>query len=124
MGCVIRQEGVTIVRLGPSYDSLDDRALEEFGGMLLAEATYAEPPQLVLDFLQTTHIGSSFIELLVRAWKRLNQRNGTMVLCSVQPFCREVLQITRLDSLWTMYPTEEEAVSALSRRGSEGGSAA
>ncbi len=113
MGSVTRQNGVTIIELGPSYDSLDDRELEDFGGLLLAEATHADPPWLVLDFSQTTLIGSSFIELLVRAWKRLRQREGAMALCNLQPFCEEVLQVTRLDTLWGTFATREEAMKAV-----------
>jgi len=112
---VSRQQGVTILELGPSYDSLDDSSLEEFGGALLDEAAHAEPPRLILDLSHTSYIGSSFLELLVRAWKRIRGRGGAMALCGVQPFCVEVLQITRLDSLWTIYPTRSEAVAAVAR---------
>lgn len=115
MSCTIREDDVTIIELDPSYDSLDDRVLDEFGGMLLSEAAHADPPRLVLDFSRTTFIGSSFIELMVRAWRRLQQRNGSMVVCGVQPFCLEILQITRLTSIWNVYPTRREAVDAMRR---------
>jgi anti-anti-sigma factor len=55
-----------------------------------------------------------FIELLVRAWKRLKQRGGNLVLCELQPFCAEVLQTTRLDTLWEIYQTRSDAVRGLS----------
>jgi anti-anti-sigma factor len=111
MNRVIDQRGVTVIELGPRYESLDQAALMEFGGLLLSEATHAEPPRLVLDLRQTAYIGSSFIELLVRAWKRLKSRNGTMVLCGVQPFCAEVLETTRLDNLWPIHTTRGEALA-------------
>jgi len=113
MSCVVREDEITIVELDPSYDSLDDQVLAEFGGVLLSEAAHADPPRLVLDFSRTTFIGSSFIELLIRAWKRLQQRSGTMVLCGVQPLCLEILEVTRLTSIWRIYPTRQEAVESL-----------
>ncbi len=113
MSRVIREDDVTIIELDSSYDSLDDVALEEFGGMLLSEADCADPARLILDFSRTNFIGSSFIELMVRAWKRIQQREGVMVLCEVQPLCREIFQITRLDSIWRIYPTRSEALAAL-----------
>lgn len=125
MSNVIRQSGVTVVQLGPEYESLDDEAVREFGELLLTEATHADPPRLVIDLSETDYISSSFLEVLVRAWKRIKQRGGVMVLCAVQDFCVEVLQITRLNSLWPRYPTREDAVNALKTASDEGdGSAA
>lgn len=113
MNRVIRESDVTVIELGPSYDSLDDEALSEFGGTVLDEAAHAEPPWVLLDLSGTSYIGSSFIELLVRAWKRLQQRGGALALCGVQPFCREVLNITRLDSLWPIYANRGDAIAAI-----------
>ena len=113
MSRVIRDRDVTIIELGPSYDSLDEAALTETGGVLLGEAVHAEPPTLLLDLSGTRFIGSRFIELLVQAWKRLGQRGGVMALCGVQPFCSEVLHTTKLDTLWRSYVTRDEGVAAL-----------
>lgn len=115
MSHITQSQGVTIIELGTSYDSLDERSLEEFGEVLLAEATYADPPCLILDLSRTAFIGSSFIELLVQAWKRLKQRRGHMALCALQPFCAEVLRIARLDTIWPIYPSRSEALAAMLR---------
>jgi anti-anti-sigma factor len=114
MSDLIREQDVTILQLDASYASLDDVSLEKLGEVLLSEATYAEPPRLLLDLSRTQFIGSRFIELLVRAWKRLKMRGGSMALCGVQPFCAEVLRVARLDTLWTSYATRGEAIVALS----------
>jgi len=74
----------------------------------------------VLDLSETKFIGSRFIGLLVRSWKRVRDRQGRMVLCSLQPFCREALENTRLlNTLWTTHPTRAEALQALSSSESE-----
>jgi len=112
---VIRQGDVTIIELGPSYESLDEDTLEEIGGLLLTEATVADPPRVVLDLSRTTYLGSTFIELLVRAWKRLRERGGTLVLCGLQPYCQEVLQISRLDTLFEILPTRDQAAASASK---------
>ena len=110
---VSRQQDVTIVELGPSYESLDKGAIAEMGDVLLNQATEAEPPRMVLDLSETNYIGSAFVELLVRVWKRLTQRGGTMALCGLRPFCTEVLRVTRLDRLWNAFPTRDQAVAAV-----------
>ncbi len=111
-----QQQGVTIIALGPSYDSLDVDALDELGSVLLTTCATVEPPLIVVDASRTSFIGSTFIEILVRAWKRLSQRGGTMVLCGVQPFCAEVMRVTRLDTLWPTCATLQEAVAVASRQ--------
>ncbi len=110
---VIQDNGVTIVELGPSYAALDYEVLQDLGEVLLSQATYAEPPAVIVDMSATAYIGSSFIELLVRAWKRLKHRHGSMALCALQPFCREVVRVARLDSVWPIYATRGEAMTAL-----------
>jgi anti-sigma B factor antagonist len=111
-----QQQGVTIIRLGSSYDSLDMDALDELGSVLLTTAATVDPPKIVIDASQTSFIGSTFIEILVRAWKRLGERGGSMVLCGVQPFCAEVMRVTRLDTLWPTRATLEEAIAAAINR--------
>ena len=113
---VSRQNDVTVVELGPRYESLDEAAVEEMRERLLAEASGADPPRVVVDLSKTDFIGSMFIELLVRAWKRLTERGGTLALCGLQPFCTEVMQATRLDTLWKTYPTREEAITGIQQQ--------
>jgi anti-anti-sigma factor len=110
---ILREGKATIVVLGLGYDSLDDASLQEFGEQLLREAEQADPPCLVLDLGRTDYIGSRFVEALVRVWRRLKQRGGTLALCGVQPFCLEVLKVTRLDQVWAVYPSRREAIEAI-----------
>ena len=110
---VSRQGDVTVIELGSSYESLDDRVLGEIRGVLLSQAMESDPPRMVLDLSGTDYIGSAFIELLVRVWKRLTERDGTMVLCGLRSFCAEVLHVTGLDGLWKSFPTQDQAVAAL-----------
>lgn len=113
MSCSVRQDDITIIICGSSYDSLDEDALEECGGLMLTESSHIEPPLMVLDMTETEFIGSTFIELMLRSWKRLKERGGSMAICGANPFCVEVLQITRLTTLWKIYPNRQDAVVAL-----------
>lgn len=114
---VIYQNGITIVELESQYDSLDDESLEQLSHVLLEAVSGPRRPVLLLDFSKTRFIGSTFIGLMVRVWKRIRDRDGQMGLCCLAPFCRETLVIARLyDTLWTSYATREEALSTLSCR--------
>jgi anti-anti-sigma factor len=113
MARVTRDQNVTVVETDGNYPSLEAMKLEEFGGMLLSEASHAEPPLLVLDLTATGFIGSSFIELLIRALKRIRERGGSFVLCGLQPFCLDILQTARLDQVFPRYSTREMAIAAI-----------
>jgi anti-sigma B factor antagonist len=111
---VTQEHGVTIIELGPSYAALEYDALQECGEILLAQAADVQPARLILDMSQTTFVGSSFIELLVRAWKRIKRRDGSMALCGLQPFCLEVIKVSRLDTIWPIYADRAEAMREMS----------
>ena len=110
---LVQENGVTILSSGPTYTGLEHEALQEFGDVLLSQVSQTTPPRFVIDMAETEFIGSSFIELLVRAWKRVKSRNGTMALCAVRPFCHEILRISHLDTIWSIYATREEAIKAV-----------
>lgn len=111
---IVREDGVTVVSLGPEYENLNDTELDELKGALLNAATQAEPPVVVLDLSNLKFFGSAFIEALFRAWNQLNARpGGRMSLCGLSDYSREVVEITHLDQLWNVFETREEAVRAL-----------
>lgn len=110
---VSRQQNVTIVEAEGNYPSLAVERLEEMGRVLLGEATRAEPPLLILDLAATGFVGSSFIELMIRAMKRVRERGGAFALCQVQPFCLDILKTARLDQVFLRYATRDEAIAAM-----------
>ena len=111
---IFQQDGVTIVELDERYDSLDDDSIKRLSSALLEVATHSDPPVILLDLSNTRLIGSRFIGLLVRVWKRIQDRKGRMGLCCVPPFCREALVTTRLyDTLWGAYETRDEGIAVL-----------
>lgn len=109
------QNGVTVIQLGPDYESLDEHLLTDLRTALFACVDKADPPRVVIDLSHTTFFGSAFIEILVKIWKLLTDREGgDFAVSGLTPNCAEVLQVTHLDSLWKIYKTREEAVNALS----------
>ena len=89
-----RENDVTIVSLDAEYDALDQARFDQARDLLLAQTQAADPPFIVVDASRTAYMGSAFIEVLFRCWKRTRQRGGRLVLCGLQPFCAEVLRHT------------------------------
>jgi anti-anti-sigma factor len=65
---------------------------------------------IVLDFQQTAYYGSSALGFFVRLWKRVSRRHGRMAFCNLSPQEKEILRLTRLDSLWLICGSREEAM--------------
>lgn len=107
------QGPVTVCVLDKAYDSLDTAQVDEFNRCLCEAVDQAEHPLFVIDLSHTNFIGSTFLEVLFRVWKRLQQRDGRMALCGLSEFCQEVLHTTRLDTLWSSFETRPAAVEAM-----------
>jgi len=111
---ITRELGVTVIAIGPEYENLTDAELESLKSGLLSTAVEADPPLVVLDLSRMRYFGSSFIEALIRVWNHLNARpGGRMSLCGLTSNCREVVGLTHLDQLWSVFETREEAVRSL-----------
>lgn len=107
------QDGVTVIHLGREYESLDESLLEELRAAILDVAETADPPKVVLDLAHTKFFGSAFIEVMFRAWKRVDARGGTFALSGLTRYCAEIVEVTHLDRLWKVYATRDMAVAAL-----------
>ena len=111
---VTSEAGVTIVTLGPEYENLEESELETLKVALLEVAERAEPPIIVFDLSHLRFFGSALIEALFRAWNHVKARpGGRLSLCGLTGYCREVVEITHLDQLWSIFETRAEAVSSL-----------
>lgn len=108
------QNGVTVIALGEEYENLDERVLEELRDVILKVVEDADPPRIVLDLSKTKFFGSSFIELIFRAWNRSHTKpDGEFVLSGLTEYCREVIAITHLDQLWKLFDDVPSAVAAI-----------
>lgn len=112
----IREGNVTIVVFGSELRQLDELNVGDIGRKLVAIAESVPHPCLVLDMSTTEFFGSSFIEALFRAWKKLNVKpSAKFAIAGLQPYCREVLEVTHLDKLWNLFDTRAAAVAAFSQ---------
>jgi anti-anti-sigma factor len=61
-----------------------------------------------IDFLRSTALG-----FFVTLWKRVESHGGRMAFCNMPPRAKDILRATKLDRLWDIYPSREEAIEAL-----------
>ena len=106
---------VTVAMIGPEFDTIDEQALQHVSEFLLGLAADDGLKRLVIDLSETSFFGSGLLAIILRVYSRLQHRHGRLALCGLQPHCREVLQTTRLDTLWPIYETRSEGIAGLSR---------
>ena len=111
-----RDGKVTIVVCGDEMKHLDEVNVAEIGQKLLQVAESLPYPLMILDLHATEFFGSSFIESLFRVWKKLNLKPAAKFgLAGLQPYCREVLEVTHLDRLWPLFDDREAAAEAFNK---------
>jgi anti-sigma B factor antagonist len=60
-------------------------------------------------------IDSSGVGLLVRVLTRTQNANGKLALCAVSPKIREILRVTKLNTIFDAYEAEVDAIAGLYR---------
>ena len=108
----IRDGEITILEFGDGLERLGEDVMSGVA-KALKEAGEAEVPKVLLDMSNVKFFGSSFIEVLYRLWKEMESRQGQFVISGLHPYCKEVLQVTNLDKLWTLTPDRESGLAAL-----------
>jgi anti-anti-sigma factor len=68
---------------------------------------------VVVDLYQTDYCGSTALGLIVKLWKRVRQKGGRMALCNLSEHEREIFAMAKLDSLWPICCSREEALMAV-----------
>jgi anti-anti-sigma factor len=69
-----------------------------------------DAPRLVVDCSRVQWMAASFLSALLIAFKALGARHGDLVLCGLRPLVREVFEVTKLDLVFPIYSTREEAL--------------
>jgi anti-sigma B factor antagonist len=108
---VANTDGVTIVR--PSGDRLDIEVASDFRSMLLSLIEQGNR-RLVVDLADVSFIDSSGLGALVSALKTLKRSDngGDVRLARVQPPVVSLLEIIRLNRVFTSYATVEQAAQS------------
>ncbi|MBD3749161.1 MAG: STAS domain-containing protein [Sphingobacteriales bacterium] len=79
----------------------------------LNEHSQNEHPKLVINLAKVEYMDSSFIGALVAGLKNVLSNQGEMALACIQKDVLALFELTRLDKVFKIYNTEEEAINHL-----------
>jgi len=108
----VETEGdITVVELVDKkiLDEINISQIHEQLGALVAQAIV---PKLVIDFANVAHMSSSALGMLITLHKRVREKKGELRLCCIGPSIYEVFVITRLNEIFHISPSREQALSS------------
>jgi anti-sigma B factor antagonist len=78
---------------------------------IMAILAGSQAKKLILNLSLVPYMDSSAIAVLVEALQRLRRTGGRVILTSLQPRVKGLLEIARLDTIFALVATEDDAVS-------------
>jgi anti-anti-sigma factor len=82
---------------------------------LLEQFENSDLRSVVIDLEHSPYFGTSMLQMMTALWKRVRARGGRMAVCSVSDTGREILHVTRFDTLWPICDDRKEALQAVTR---------
>jgi anti-anti-sigma factor len=108
-----RHGGLTLIIASPALETLDPTFEPQLTQLLLNVLRDAPEPLVAFDLESVAYFGSTFLAVLLRCWKHITSRGGTMVLAGVSPQVKDLLRLTALDMIWPLYSDRRSAMDAL-----------
>ena len=105
-----RRAGETLV-VAPLEERLDARVATDFKERM-AELIASGNSKIVLDLSKVEFIDSSGLGAIVSSLKRMGGR-GDLVVCGLQETTMTMFRLTRMDRVFQVFDSEQQAVSAL-----------
>jgi anti-anti-sigma factor len=88
----------------------------EFGtAAVLEELNDSAVCNVVIDLRSTDYFGTTAVSFFLKLWERVRERNGRMIFCNVSEHEHELLRLSKLESLWGMAGSREEALRLVRR---------
>ena len=102
--------GVTILDLsGEMYGGPDNMELID----VVSELTKEKKLDLIINLAKVKWISSTGLGILVSARSRFAKEGGVVKLCHPNERVLGILQVTRLNLIFDVYPSEKEAINSL-----------
>jgi len=108
------QVGQTLV-LNPlcHLGSLHEPEIVHETNELIDLINHSPSTNLIIDLASGEYLGTAMLGAIVKLWKRVCQHGGRLALCNVSENVLQVLQITKLHTVWPIYGSREQAQAAI-----------
>ena len=92
---------------------LDEANIQMIGEEIAAIVESQPKPKLVISFVNVDHLSSAALGTLITINNKVRGRGGQLRLANIDPQIYEVFVITRLNKLFQIHETAEDAIKSL-----------
>jgi anti-sigma B factor antagonist len=108
---VRKEDGITRVEF-VDRNILDEANIQRIGEEI-SEIIDGDPqPKLLISFTNVDHLSSAALGTLITIHNRLKQKGGQLRLANIDPQIYEVFMITKLNKLFDIHETNEDALES------------
>jgi len=104
-------EGVTLVEF-VDRNILDEANIQAINEEITAVIELASLPKILISFSNVDHLSSAALGALITINNKIREKSGSLHLANIDPQIYEVFVITRLNKLFNIHDTTDEAHSA------------
>jgi len=91
---------------------LEELSISEIGDELARLIEGESGVRLLLNFKNVEHLSSAALGMLITLNRKISEQSGTLKLSDISPQIYEVFKITRLNKLFDIYDTSEQALAS------------
>lgn len=103
------KNGLMICRVDGEIDIASAPELKKIFDKLISQKT----PKILIELSKVTYVDSSGLATLVGILKNMRSYGGKMRLAGLSPKIKSLFEITKLDKLFEIMASEEEAIAGL-----------
>ncbi|MBA4031148.1 MAG: anti-sigma factor antagonist [Planctomyces sp.] len=92
---------------------LDETNIQLIGNQMFGLVDEDGRKKIVLDFSTVEYLSSAALGKLITMDKKVKAARGKLRLCAIRPEILEVFQITRLDKIFDIKSTQEQALEGI-----------
>jgi anti-sigma B factor antagonist len=107
---ITEQDGVSRVDF-VERNILDEANIQQIGEAIAAIVDGSPRPRLLICFENVEHLSSAALGTLITVNTKVKARDGQLRLSNIRPQILEVFRITRLDRLFEIHGTADEALA-------------
>ena len=108
---ITESDGVHVVKFA-DRKILEELSIKEIGEDLSRLISGSSGIRLLLSFVDVEHLSSAALGMLIKLNKEVKDSSGTLKLSDIAPQIYEVFKITRLNKLFDIHNTKEEALAS------------
>ena len=112
----ISVDGSTLVVVPTrNISSIAEAEVKDEWDEVLAKMQQSDVLHVIFDFHRISYFGSSMLEAMLQLWKQIRSKDGKLVVCNVSDTAKEILRLSKFDTIWPVCDTRDDATSELEK---------